>query len=105
VAQVLSQTKGVYCKVRSVAYAGETCHIPFEPGWVTEPRGIRKGELIEPDMMMEITSFFIDNSVSVPVMDNLVLAIWFSTWLMYLVVTFGIMYTVSWCVCMRQTKV
>jgi hypothetical protein len=94
--------KDTYCKVRSTAFAGESCHVPFEPGWLGEPRGLRRGELIEPDMMMDITAIFMDNSINLPLADNLVLSVWFATWFMYIVVTFGIIYTVSWCLCMRQ---
>lgn len=103
-ALALPPPKGVYCKVRSVVVA-EECHIPFEPGWVVQPRGLRSGEVIEPDMMMELTSFFIDNSVNIPVADNLVLTVWMATWLMYLTVSFGILYTITWCRCMSQIEV
>jgi hypothetical protein len=98
----LPPAKATYCKVRSTVYAGETCHVPFEPGWIVEPRGLRRGELVEPDMIRELASIFIDNSVNIPLADNLVLSVWFVSWFMYLTVSFGIVFTLAWCVCMSQ---
>ena len=93
-AQVLPPPKVAYCKVRSVVMA-EECHIPFERGWVFEPRGLRSGEVVEPDLLSEITSFFIDNPVDIPVADNIVICVWAANWLIYLAISLAVAYYVS----------
>lgn len=100
--QVLPHARGAYCMARSVLIA-EECHLPLEPGWFHEPRGIRKGEVFEADVMTEVASFFMDNSLNLPVGDTLVISLWATSWLLYCIASISIAYTIAWCLCWRAT--
>ncbi len=92
--QIVPPVKGGYCRIRSIVI-DEECYVPFESGWVYQPRGLRTGEVIEPDVMMEIYSFVMDNSSNLPLCDGLGTIIWATTWLMYVTVALGIMYVLT----------